>query len=60
MIPNYNEMMWVVSETVFEIQESIVNAIDDNIKIEKAYLFAKENSWEKVKQTYYLLWKYKQ
>jgi len=56
MIPNYNNMMWVVDNKVENIISSLENALNDNIKKEMAYQYSLENSWKKVKEQYYRLW----
>ena len=56
MIPNYENMMWVVDNRIENIVNAFNEAIDDNRKKEIAYRYSLENSWEKVKKDYYRLW----
>lgn len=57
MMPNYENMMWVIDNKVENIANAFNEAIDDNMKKEIAYKYSLENSWEKVKKDYYRLWK---
>lgn len=57
MIPNHQNMMWVVDNNIDNIIEVFNKAIEDNIKKEVAYQYSIENSWKKVKEDYYRLWK---
>jgi len=50
-------MMWVVNNNIRIIIEAVDEAINDTIKKEKAYQYSLQNSWEKVKEDYYRLWK---
>lgn len=56
MIPNYDEMMWVVDNNIGNTIKAVDEAINDIIKKEKAYHYSLQNSWEKVKEDYYRLW----
>jgi glycosyltransferase involved in cell wall biosynthesis len=56
MIPNYDEMMWVVDNEIENIAKAVDEAINDETKKEKAYNYSLHNSWEKVKEDYYRLW----
>ncbi|MFZ4590474.1 MAG: glycosyltransferase family 4 protein [Ignavibacteria bacterium] len=56
MIPGSNEMLWAAGSKD-EIFNAFEEAVKDNIKSEKAYKYALENNWEKVKNDYYRLWK---
>ncbi len=57
MIPNYQNMMWVINNDKDDIIEAVDGAIEDIIKKEVAYKYSLENSWKKVKEDYYRLWK---
>lgn len=56
MIPNYQNMMWVINNNQDNILTAVDEAINDRYKKEIAYKFSLENSWEKVKKDYYRLW----
>lgn len=55
MMPGSREMIWI-AKTPEEIVSSIKEALRDNKKVEQAYRFSLENSWERVKKDYYRLW----
>ncbi len=57
MIPNYQDMMWVVNNDKDNIIKAVDEAMEDTIKKEAAYKYSLENGWEKVKEDYYILWK---
>ena len=57
MIPNYKNMMWVVNNDKDNVIRAINEAVEDTIKQEVAYRYSLENSWGKVKEDYYRLWK---
>jgi len=57
MIPNYQNMMWVVDNKIDNIVNVFNEAIKNNNKKEIAYEYALNNSWEKVKKDYYRLWR---
>jgi glycosyltransferase involved in cell wall biosynthesis len=57
MIPNYNHMMWVTDNNVDNIVKAFYEALQDNTKKDAAYEYSIENSWKKVKEDYYRLWK---
>lgn len=55
MMPGSRDMLWITSDSN-EIASSVKEALQDNEKVEKAYRFSLENSWERVKKDYYRLW----
>jgi glycosyltransferase involved in cell wall biosynthesis len=59
MIPNYNNMMWVVDNKIENIVNVFNEAIYNEEKREIAYRYALKNSWESVKNNYYILWEQK-
>ena len=59
MIPNHEKMMWVVDNKIESVINVFNESIQDNIKKEVAYKYSLENSWKKVKEEYYRLWKMK-
>ena len=58
MIPHYDEMMWVSDTSVENMQKVFSSAMNNTSKREKAYQYALQNSWNKVKEDYYTLWKH--
>ncbi len=56
MIPGYEKMMWTAGSKE-EIIRAFNEAISDNGKARAGYEFAKEYTWEKLKEDYYRLWK---
>ena len=56
MIPNYENMMWVVDNDRERMIKVFNKAINDSSKKEEAYRYALANSWKKVKEDYYKLW----
>lgn len=56
MMPDSEKMMWI-SKSKEEIILYIQEALEDNEKVQKAYEYSLENSWQKVKEDYYKLWK---
>lgn len=62
MIPNSSEMMWITNDhngIRHAVQEVREKGTVTKSKIEKAYLYSRENNWTKVKEDYYRLWDYK-
>ncbi len=55
MMPNSREMMWIVRDSK-GVVSSIAEALANKEKPKKAFEFAKENSWNEVKSSYYKLW----
>ncbi len=57
MMPNYNNMMWVVDNKIDNIIDVFDEALNDNNKQKIAYQYSIENSWKYVKEEYYRLWR---
>jgi len=57
MIPNHENIMWVVDSKLENIINVFNEAIENNDKKEIAYQYSLKNSWKKVKEDYYRLWK---
>lgn len=55
MIPGYKEMMWTAGNKE-DIIKSFKEILFDSSKINTAYDFAKNHTWENLKQEYYKLW----
>lgn len=56
MMPGSAELLWVAQGSA-EIARYIAEAMSDDEKVGKAYEFSLRNSWTKVKNDYYTLWK---
>lgn len=57
MIPNYDGMMWTAGSKE-DLIKVFKNASEDKVKVEAGYEFAKRQTWDKLKQDYYKIWKY--
>lgn len=57
LIPNHKNMMWVVDNDKGNIIKAVEEAIINISKKDAAYMYSLENSWGKVKEDYYKLWK---
>jgi len=57
MIPDYDNMMWVVDDTTKNIIKVVEEALNNDDKKEIAYKYSLKHSWKNLKEDYYKLWK---